>query len=98
LAGATPNPDTEWMMPIARNLTDPVDGFTKGKRFTIIDRDRNYCDAFRAILENAGTEPLRLPPRSANLNAWAERFVRSIKGECPECSVIGSARFHAASR
>jgi transposase InsO family protein len=81
-AGATPNPNTEWMMQIARNLTDPFDGFVNGKRFIIIDRDRKYCDAFRAMLENAGTEPLRLPPRSPNLNAWVERFVRSIKEEC----------------
>jgi len=81
-AGATPNPNTEWMMQIARNLTDPFDGFVNGKRFIIIDRDRKYCDAFRAMLKNAGTEPLRLPPRSPNLNAWVERFVRSIKEEC----------------
>ena len=60
-AGATPNPNTDWMMQIARNLTDPLDGFVNGKRF-IIDRDRKYCDAFRAMLENAGTEPLRCLP------------------------------------
>ncbi len=81
-AGATLNPNTEWMMQIARNLTDPVDGFVSDKRFIIIDRDRKYCDAFQALLKNAGTEPLRLPPRSPNLNAWIERFVRSIKEEC----------------
>ena len=81
-AGATPNPNAKWMMQIARNLTDPVDGFTSGKRFIIIDRDRKYCDEFRVMLENAGTEPLRLPPRSPNLNAWAERFIRSIKEKC----------------
>jgi putative transposase len=39
-AAATPNPNTEWMMQIARNLTDPFDGFVNGKRFIIIDRDR----------------------------------------------------------
>jgi transposase InsO family protein len=70
------------MMQIARNLTDPCDGFVNGKRFIIIDRDRKYYDAFRAMLQNAGTKPLRLPPRSPNLNAWVERFVRSIKEEC----------------
>ena len=80
-AGATPNPNTEWMMQIARNLTDPVDGFVSSKRFIIIDCDRKYCDAFRAMLKSAGTESLRLPPRSPNLNAF-ERFVRSIKEEC----------------
>jgi transposase InsO family protein len=81
-AGATPNPNTDWMMQVARNLTDPVDGFVGGKRFIIIDRDRKYCDAFRALLLNSGIEPPRLPPRSPNLNAWIERFVRSIEEEC----------------
>jgi transposase InsO family protein len=81
-AGATPNPDTPWMMQVARNLTDCVDGFLLGKRFLMLDRDRKYSDAFRRLLEQAGCEPLRLPPRSPNLNAWAERFVRSIKEEC----------------
>jgi hypothetical protein len=81
-AGATPNPNTQWMMQIARNLTDPFDGFVMNKRFIIIDRDRKYCDAFRAMLRDAGTEALRLPARSPNLNAWSERFVRSIKVEC----------------
>jgi hypothetical protein len=68
-AGATPNPNTAWMMQVARNLADPFDGFVCGKRFIIIDRDRKYCEAFRAMLHDAGTEPLRLPPRSPNLNA-----------------------------
>jgi len=53
-----------------------------GKRFVIIDRDRKYCEVFRAMLHDSGTEPIRLPLRSPTLNAWAERFVRSIKGEC----------------
>jgi transposase InsO family protein len=81
-AGATPNPDTPWMMQAARNLTDGVDGFLLDKRFIIVDRDRKYSEAFRHLLEQAGCEPLRLPPRSPNLNAGAERFVRSIKEEC----------------
>jgi transposase InsO family protein len=47
----------------------------------LMDRDRKYCEAFRATLLDSGIEPLRLPPRCPNLNAWAERFVRSIKEE-----------------
>ena len=70
------------MMQIARNLTDSVDGFLLDKRFLIIDRDAKYCDAFRRVLEQGGYEALRLPARSPNLNAWVERFVRSIKEEC----------------
>ena len=81
-AGLTPNPDTAWMMQIGRNLTDPVDGFLRDKRFVIMDRDGKYCEAFRVLLEDAGAEPVRLPPHSPNLNAFAERFVRSAKDEC----------------
>ncbi len=53
-AGATPSPNTAWMMQIRRNLTDPFDGFVQGKRFIIIDRDRKYGEAFRAMLQHAG--------------------------------------------
>ena len=47
-----------------------------------MDRDTKYCAAFRSILESAGIHIIRLPPRSPNLNAFAERFVRSVKEEC----------------
>jgi transposase len=66
-AGATPNPNTDWMMQIARNLTDPFDGFVRNKRFIIIDRDSKCRDAFRSMLQNAGIEPLRLSGRSRPL-------------------------------
>ena len=81
-AEATPVPNMQWMLQIARNLTNPFGGFVQGKRFIIIDRDRKYCDVFRAMPQDSGTESLRLPARSPNLNAWAERFVRSTKDEC----------------
>jgi putative transposase len=82
IAGATPNPNETWMMQIARNLTDPDDGFLSHKRFLVLDRDSKYSPAFRTLLANSGLEIVRLPPRSPNLNSYAERFVRSIKGEC----------------
>jgi transposase InsO family protein len=82
IAGITPNPNEAWMMQIGRNLTDPDDGFLAHKRFLIIDRDSKYSLAFRTLLNNSGVEIVRLPPRSPNLNAYAERFVRSIKSEC----------------
>ncbi len=83
LAGITANPNTTWMMQMGRNLTAP-DGVLAGKRFIIMDRDSKFCDAFRTMLSESGTEPLRLPPLSPNLNAYCERFVRSIKSECLE--------------
>jgi len=82
IAGITTNPGTSWMMQIARNLTDFEDGFLRGKRYLILDRDTKYSDAFRSFLVRDGIKIIRLPPRSPNLNAFAERFVRSIKEEC----------------
>ncbi len=82
VAGLTPKPDAAFMMQVGRNLTDVSGGFLAGKRYLIMDRDRKYSEGFRSLLEDAGTNVLRLPPRSPNLNAYAERFVLSIKQEC----------------
>jgi putative transposase len=82
IAGITPGPSEAWMMQIGRNLTDPVEGFLADNKLLIIDRDSKYSAAFRSLLAESEVEPVRLPPRSPNLNAHAERFVRSIKDEC----------------
>jgi len=83
-AGCTPNPNEVWMKQIAKNLTDIEDGFLKGKRYVLMDRDGAFCPAFREILKNEGAEPVLLPPQSPNLNAHLERFHRSLKEECLE--------------
>ncbi|MFH0899465.1 MAG: helix-turn-helix domain-containing protein, partial [Pseudomonadota bacterium] len=82
IAGITAKPDGRWMLQVARNLTDAEEGFLRGKRFLILDRDPLYTDELRQMLKASGTEVLRLPPSSPNLNAFAERFVLSIKSEC----------------
>lgn len=82
IAGITPHPDNRWMTQIARNVTDTEDGFLCGTRYLILDRDTKYSDEFRSTLVREGIHLIRLPPRSPNLNAFAERFVRSIKSEC----------------
>jgi transposase InsO family protein len=61
------------MMQVGRNLTDPLDGFLPEKKLLILDRDSKYSSAFRDLLEDAGVQIVRLPPRSLNLNAYAER-------------------------
>jgi putative transposase len=81
-AGCTPNPDERWMKQIARNLTAADEGFLVGKRYLLMDRDSKFGAAFRGILRDAGTKPVRLPPRSPNLNAQLERFWRSLREEC----------------
>ncbi len=92
IAGITPGPNESWMMQFGRNLTDPVNGFLSGKRFLILDRDPNYSKAFRELLGETGIEVVRLPARSPNLNAYAERFVRSIKDECLNQMIFFSER------
>ena len=70
------------MLQIARNITDAQSGTLHAKRYLIIDRDTKYSQQFRRLVQDSGTNVIRLPPMSPNLNAYAERFVRSIKEEC----------------
>jgi hypothetical protein len=67
---------------VERNDTDVDDGFLRGTRYLILDRDAKYTDDFRNVLDREGIHLIQLPPRSPNLNAFADRFVRSIKSEC----------------
>ena len=57
-------------------------GFLDGCRYLIHDRDTKFTDSFRAIVKSGHVEPLKLPARSPNLNAYAERWVKSVKDEC----------------
>jgi hypothetical protein len=82
IAGTTTNPTSAWMEQVARNLTDCDEGFLTGKHFLVIDRDGIFSPCFRAIIENAGVEILLTSYQAPNMNAFAERFVRSIKSEC----------------
>ncbi len=82
IGGITSDPNGEWMKQVARNLTDMWDGFLLGKRYLIHDRDPLFTEEVRGLLRDAGVKPLRLPAKSPNLNAYAERFVLSIRREC----------------
>ncbi|RJP79793.1 MAG: hypothetical protein C4522_09300 [Desulfobacteraceae bacterium] len=82
IAGVTSNPDEKWMKQIVRNVSMADLGFLSGCRYLIHDRDSKFCHSFQKILQSVGIKPIRLPPRSPNLNAFAERWVRSVKEEC----------------
>jgi len=81
IAGGTPHPNKAWMMQTARNVTMEEWGFLSPGQYLIHDRDGKYCPVFQQIIDNAGVERVVLPPRSPNLNAYAERWVRSVKEE-----------------
>ena len=94
VAGVSNSPDGAWMAQVARNLTDAASGFLKDGCHLIVDRDPLYTAHFKAILASANVELLRLPARSPNLNAYAERFVGSIKSEsCVTSCRLASGTF-----
>ncbi len=82
VAGIVREAYEEWMVQVLRNLTDVVNGFLLGKTHVIMDRDPVFTTDVQAMLRQAGAKPIRLPRRSPNLNAFIERFIRSIKEEC----------------
>jgi len=81
VAGVTPHPNEAWMVQVARNVTMEEWGCLSPGQYLIHDRDTKFCPAFQQIIDDTGVERLVLPPRSPNLNAYAERWVRSIKDE-----------------
>ncbi len=81
IAGITAHPNEVWMMQVARNLTMDEFGILKPGQYLIHGRDTKFCAAFKQTLDDAGVNRLPLPPRSPNLNAFAERWVRSVKSE-----------------
>ena len=82
--GFTVAPNEQWIKQTARELTAFDDGFLNGKKYVIMDRYATFCQSFRTMLTDEGIEPIRLPPRSPNLNAYVERFFSSLKSECLE--------------
>jgi hypothetical protein len=86
------------MKQVARNLTDPFDGFLRDAKYLIHDADPLFTERFKAILkpsalpDGGGVACVKIPPRSPNCNPHAERFVRSIKFECLRYFVFFSER------
>ncbi len=97
-AGATPHPNSEWMQQVGRNLTDCVDGLLRVSTHVILDRDRKHVPLCE-ILKSSNMEAVVLPPKSPNLNAYLERFLRSLKSECLDRVIFfGDASLRRALR
>jgi putative transposase len=82
IAGITVHPNEPWMQQMARNVTMDGCGTLQDCRYLLHDRDTKFTCSFRAIIKSGQVKPLSLPARSPNLNAYAERWVRSVKEEC----------------
>ena len=95
VVGATPHPNQVWMRQIARNVTMEEWGFLSPGQHLIHDRDGKYCPAFQQLIDAAGIKRVALPARSPHFNAYAERWVRSIKEECLSRIIrLGEASLH----
>ena len=91
LGGLTSFPKDAWLKQVARNLT-AADGPMAHARFLLHDRDTKFSEAFAAVFRAAGVAPLKLPPQSPNLNAFAERWVRTVKDECLDQLILFGER------
>jgi putative transposase len=80
------------MAQTARRLTDAVDGFLAGHRVLVCDRDTKWTEGFRRIIHDAGVRIVLTPVQAPNANAYAERFVRSIREECLDCLILFGER------
>ena len=88
IAGIIQQANGSWMEQMARNLTDPFNGFLRNKKYLIHDRDPLFTKRFSEILKSSGIRPIRISPKSPNMSPIAERFVRSIKSECLDKMII----------
>jgi len=88
VAGVTKEANGVWMSQVGRNLCDAAEGFLIGKRYLIHDRDPLFTAEFQEILKSSGVQSVKLPPCSPNRNAYAERFVRTIKESCLERMIL----------
>ncbi len=80
-AGCTEQPTAEWVTQQARQLTWTLQDERKSMRFLIHDRDAKFPRSFDSVLASEGIEILRTPYRTPVANAFAERWVRSVREE-----------------
>lgn len=88
IVGISECPYGGWMKQMAKNLTDPLSGFLKKKKYLIHDRDPLFTKTFQAMLKAGGIKSIRSMPMAPNFNPFIERFIRSIKAECLDRMLI----------
>lgn len=82
IAGIDSSPHGAWVERVLKRMTDDFDGVLRNHKYLIHDRDPLFTKSMIKMLASTSFKSVKLPPRSPNLNAYAERFVRSIKHEC----------------
>jgi transposase InsO family protein len=94
ILGSTPHPEALFMQQIVRTLTMAEAGVVSRRQVLVCDRDRKWSHDVRRRLRDGGIRVVLIPERAPNANAYAERFVRSIKEECLDRIIpIGERHF-----
>jgi transposase InsO family protein len=92
LLGVTANPDGPWAVHVARNLASDLEDAGRRFRFLIRDRDAKFTASFDAVLASVGIEAVQTPVASPRANAFAERFVRTLREDCLDHLLVFSRR------
>ena len=88
LAGVTAHPDSGWVTQQARNLLLVLGERGRPVRFLLRDRDAKFCRGFDDVFRSEGGEVLVTPVRAPNANAYAERWVGTVRAECLDWLLI----------
>jgi hypothetical protein len=99
LAGVTAHPDGAWITQQARNLLLALGERGRRVRFILRDRDAKFCRGFDDVFGSEGAEVLRTPLQAPNANAYAERWVGTVRAECLDwLLVVGGGTWSGPSR
>ena len=92
LLGVTANPDGPWVAQVARTFASDLEDAGRRFRFLVRDRDTKFTSSFDAVLASIGIEAIKTPVRSPRANAFAERFVRTVRKGCLEHLLVFGRR------